>query len=156
GWVDPGWSPAWKILSQRSYRLALAHVRAGGELPYLAGELIVQVEDLEAWVIAQPVGWERLMPAQRFLLEPIGMDALADDKVGCWSGGYEPTGGRPISRCGPPFPRPRGAPAGAQEAHGGCRRRANQTRGLLHNARRRAANLSEQRRGKLDELGMHW
>lgn len=31
--IDPGWCPAWEIGWQRCYRLALAHVQAGGALP---------------------------------------------------------------------------------------------------------------------------
>lgn len=31
----------------------------------MGGELVVQGEDLGAWVAGQRVGWERLMPAQR-------------------------------------------------------------------------------------------
>ncbi|MGW6215820.1 hypothetical protein [Streptomyces sp. NPDC055109] len=64
-----------------SYRLALVHVRAGGELPSSSGELVVQGEDLSAWVVVQRARWERLMPAQRFLLESIGVEAPADGKA---------------------------------------------------------------------------
>lgn len=75
--VDPGWCPAWEIAWQRNYRLALAHVKAGGSLPAGAGELVVQGEDLGAWIAGQRVGWERLMPAQRYLLETLGIEPAA-------------------------------------------------------------------------------
>ncbi|WP_159104056.1 hypothetical protein [Streptomyces sp. CdTB01] len=35
----------------------------------MAGELIVQGENLGAWISAQKAGWEQLAPTQRFLLE---------------------------------------------------------------------------------------
>jgi hypothetical protein len=44
--VDPGWAPEWEISWQRSYRLILAHVKAGGALPAGVGKAVVQGEDL--------------------------------------------------------------------------------------------------------------
>ncbi|GAB1332048.1 hypothetical protein ACE1SV_63870 [Streptomyces sennicomposti] len=40
-----GWCPEWDIAWPRSFRLALAHVRAGGKTP-AAGEVIARGEDL--------------------------------------------------------------------------------------------------------------
>ncbi|MGW3099679.1 helicase associated domain-containing protein [Streptomyces sp. NPDC001102] len=74
--IDPGWAPqGWDVAWQRCYRLLLAHTRAGGTLPAAAGELIVQGEDLGAWINAQRAAWKQLTPAQRFLLETVGVDA---------------------------------------------------------------------------------
>ncbi|MEV5176876.1 helicase associated domain-containing protein [Streptomyces flaveolus] len=53
---------------QRCFTLARIHVRAGGALPEAAGELVVQGEDLGAWVVAQRQGWDKLSPAQQWLL----------------------------------------------------------------------------------------
>ncbi|MEV7130084.1 helicase associated domain-containing protein [Streptomyces sp. NPDC093260] len=65
---DPGWCPEWDIAWQRSFRLALAHVRAGGKT-LAAGEVIAQGEDLGAWTAAQRRQWDTFLPAQRRLLE---------------------------------------------------------------------------------------
>ncbi|WP_326763212.1 hypothetical protein OHB35_00525 [Streptomyces phaeochromogenes] len=79
--IDPGWSPAWEIGWQRNYRLALAHVKAGGSLPAGPSAVIVQGEDLEAWIAGQRVGWDKLMPAQQYLLETLGIEPAAESEV---------------------------------------------------------------------------
>jgi hypothetical protein len=48
--VVPGVGDRW----QRCYRLV--HVKTGGSLPAGAGELVVQGEDLGAWIAGQRVG----------------------------------------------------------------------------------------------------
>jgi hypothetical protein len=72
--IDPGWPPEWEIGWQRLYRLALAHVKAGGTLPTKPGEVVVQGEDLAVWIAGQRAGWDRLKPAQQYLLETPGVD----------------------------------------------------------------------------------
>ncbi|MFE9687048.1 helicase associated domain-containing protein [Streptomyces sp. NPDC006285] len=79
--VDPGWYPAWEIGWQRAYRLTLAHAKAGGTFPAGAGKLVVQGEDLGAWITAQRTGWERLMPAQQYLLETLGIEPPEDGEA---------------------------------------------------------------------------
>jgi hypothetical protein len=49
-------------------------VKAGGALPAGAGELVVQGEDLGVWVAGQRAGWDKLMPAQQYLLAMIGVE----------------------------------------------------------------------------------
>ncbi|MFI6494744.1 hypothetical protein [Streptomyces sp. NPDC050564] len=71
--------PEWEISWQRAYRLALAHVKGGGVLPAGPGELIVQGEDLEAWIGGQQTGWDRLEPAQQYLLETLGIQPAGKD-----------------------------------------------------------------------------
>ncbi|SED58128.1 DEAD/DEAH box helicase [Streptomyces sp. Ag109_O5-10] len=150
--LDPGWCPAWEIGWQRSYRLVLAHVKAGGTLPGGPGELIVQGEDLGVWVTGQRAGWERLMPAQQWLLESVGIEPAAE-------------GGAP---------RPQDARWNAnltaarqfhaREGHLQVPRKAVEIvdgeeyklGAWLDNTRRRAAKLSPQRRTALDALGMRW
>ncbi|MGV9350172.1 hypothetical protein ACWDSD_36455 [Streptomyces spiralis] len=62
-------------------RLAHAHVKAGGTLPVRAGEVIVQGEDLGAWVVAQRLGWDKLLPAQQWLLEStLGLEPTGEDE----------------------------------------------------------------------------
>ncbi|MFD0069950.1 helicase associated domain-containing protein, partial [Streptomyces sp. NPDC127574] len=79
--IDPAWCPGWGIDWQRGFHLTLQYLRTAGVLPSRPGEVIVQGEDLGAWTIAQRIGWERLMPAQRFLLESIGVEAPADGEA---------------------------------------------------------------------------
>ncbi|MFJ7305680.1 helicase associated domain-containing protein [Streptomyces sp. NPDC099088] len=154
--VDPGWCPAWDVGWQRSLRLALVHVRAGGELPAVSGELVVQGEDLGAWVVAQRAGWEWLMPAQQFLLESIGVQAPTDDELV-----------RPVRRTQDDRWAANLAAARqsyAREGHLRVPRKAVEDvdgeqiklGAFLDNARRRASKLSEHRRSELDRLGMRW
>ncbi|MFG2437903.1 helicase associated domain-containing protein [Streptomyces sp. NPDC048508] len=116
----------------------------------------MQGEDLGAWVVAQRAGWEQLMPAQRFLLESIGVQA---------SGEGEAVG--PVRRTQADRWAVNVAAARQFHAREGHLRPARkhvqlvdgeETRlgAILDNTRRRAAKLSEERRAELDELGMRW
>lgn len=69
--IDPSWCPAWEISWQRAFHLTRVHLDAGGRLPLSPGELVVQGEDLGAWVRHQRLNWERLSWAQRWLLEHV-------------------------------------------------------------------------------------
>lgn len=53
-------------------------VITGGTLPAAAGEVIVQGEDFGAWVAAQRQGWDKLLPAQQWLLETTLGPAASD------------------------------------------------------------------------------
>ncbi|MFF1519878.1 helicase associated domain-containing protein [Streptomyces sp. NPDC058305] len=116
----------------------------------------MQGEDLGAWVAGQRVGWERLMPAQRFLLESIGVEAPAEDEA---VGSVRRMQGE----------RWAVNVAAARQFHAReghlrvPRKTAEDVAGeqiklwaFLDNTRRRATELSEQRRAELDELGMRW
>ncbi|MFF4307891.1 Helicase associated domain protein [Streptomyces sp. NPDC001601] len=159
--LDPGWCPVWDISWQRSYRLTLAHVKAGGALGAGPGELIIQGEDLGVWVAGQRMGWERLMPAQQYLLESVGVEPAAEG---------EPAAGAPRSQDA----RWAGNLAAARQFHareghlivprqhveitgdgdGDSGQAAVKLGAWLDNTRRRAAKLSPQRRAELDALGM--
>ncbi|GAA2345483.1 DEAD/DEAH box helicase [Streptomyces kunmingensis] len=77
--VDPGWCPAWDTAWQRCYRLAKNHVDGSGSLPQEPGVLVVQGEDLGAWVRAQRLGWADLVPAQQWLLrEVLGVEEAGE------------------------------------------------------------------------------
>ncbi|MER5757560.1 Helicase associated domain protein [Streptomyces sp. NPDC002088] len=154
--IDPGWCPTWEIGWQRSLRLTLAHVRAGGALPTGAGQLIVQGEDLGAWAAAQRAGWDRLMPAQQYLLETIGVEPATESEPA--QGARRTQDDRWTTNL-----------AAARQFHTreGHLRAARQHVELvdgepvklgsfLDNTRRRAAKLSEQRRADLNALGMRW
>ncbi|MFE9687835.1 helicase associated domain-containing protein [Streptomyces sp. NPDC006285] len=62
--------------------MALAHATAAGAFPAGAGELVVQGEDVGApWITAQRVGWDRLTPAQQYLLGTLSIEAPAEGEV---------------------------------------------------------------------------
>ncbi|MFD6822930.1 Helicase associated domain protein [Streptomyces sp. NPDC060085] len=155
--IDPGWCPAWEIGWQRAYRLALVHVRAGGELPDSGGELVVQGEDLGTWVVAQRAGWERLMPAQRFLLESIGVEAPVEGEAVV--GPVRRTQGDRWAvnvAAARQFHAREGHLRVPRKAVEGVDGEQIKLGAFVDNARRRAARLSEERRAALDELGMRW
>ncbi|MEV1026941.1 Helicase associated domain protein [Streptomyces sp. NPDC050264] len=170
--IDPGWCPGWDTGWQRCYRLSQNHLDAGGTLPREAGALVVQGEDLGAWVHAQRLGWDRLGPAQQWLLESVLGVAEAgeeerpvrrtqDDK---WNLNlnaarrFHTREGHlnvprkhvevvPVDKAGR-----RGA-TGAEAAEDG----APVALGMfLANTRRRADKLTPPRRADLDQLGMRW
>ncbi|WP_405573808.1 Helicase associated domain protein [Streptomyces phaeochromogenes] len=163
--IDPGWCPvAWEIGWQRCYRLALAHVKAGGSLPAGAGELVVQGEDLGAWIAGQRVGWDRLMPAQRYLLETLGIEPAAEGET------LGPVRRSQDERWATNLAAAR--QFHAREGHlrparkhveminvdGGAEgnQEAVKLGAFVDNSRRRVAKLSPERRAALDELGMLW
>ena len=156
--IDPGWCPAWKIGWQRSFHLTLTHLRAGGTQPASAGELIVQGEDLGAWAAAQRTGWDRLLPAQQWLLtNTLGIKPTA---------GSETVG--PVRRS--QDERWTTHLAAARQFHtreghlNAGRKHVEQLEdgtevklgGWLDNTRRRATKLTPDRRAELDELAMRW
>ncbi|MDH6554121.1 hypothetical protein M2162_008218 [Streptomyces sp. SAI-041] len=156
--IDPGWAPdGWDVAWQRCYRLTRAHVQAGGVLPDRAGEVIVQGEDLGAWVAGQRAGWDRLVPAQQYLLETIGLEPAGEDEAVVV----------PVRRS--QDERWAANLAAVQqfrerEGHVQVPRKAvehvdgvpHKIGAWLDNTRRRAAKLSPQRRDELAALGLEW
>ncbi|WP_406255844.1 Helicase associated domain protein [Streptomyces nigra] len=154
--IDPGWCPAWEIGWQRCYRLTLAHVKAGGAVPAGPGEVVVQGEDLGTWIAGQRAGWDRLVPAQQWLLESLGIDP---DEGG--------QAGRPVRRSQDELWDRNMAAARQFYAREGHLRVPRQHReevdgeqlglgSFVSNARRRADKLSPERRQALNALGMRW
>ncbi|MFE6886652.1 Helicase associated domain protein [Streptomyces sp. NPDC057694] len=169
--IDPGWCPVWDTAWQRCFRLAKNHLDAGGTLPHQAGALVVQGEDLGAWVQAQRLGWDKLGAAQQWLLESVlGVEEAGEDE-------------RPVRRTQDdkwalnltaaerfhareghlqvPRKHTELVPlADAGSGAGGTEQDADGVRvqlGMwLANVRRRAAKLTPQRRADLDALGMRW
>ncbi|MEU9919271.1 Helicase associated domain protein [Streptomyces sp. NPDC051001] len=155
--IDPGWAPeGWEIAWQRCYRLTLAHVKAGGALPAGPGNVVVQGEDLAVWIAGQAAGWDRLVPAQQYLLETIGVDPEGETVAAA------------------PARRSQGDRWAAnlaavrqfrdREGHVRVPRKAVETvdgvpfkiGAFLDNARRRAGKLSAERRSELAALGLEW
>ncbi|MEV5386229.1 Helicase associated domain protein [Streptomyces sp. NPDC052721] len=158
--IDPGWCPlGWDVAWQRCFTLARIHIRAGGALPETAGELVIQGEDLGAWTVAQHQGWDKLSPAQQWLLGS--------------TLGLEPAG---------PAERPaKLTPAGKWALNLRAARQFHAREGHLRparkhierldadgqpvdiklgtwldNTRRRTDKLTPERRTELDQLGMRW
>ncbi|WP_432190569.1 helicase associated domain-containing protein, partial [Streptomyces sp. Tue6028] len=160
--IDPGWCPAWEIGWQRSYRLALAHTRAGGGLPDRAGEVIVQGEDLGAWIAGQRAGWDRLVPAQQYLLETIGVESPAEGEAVVparrtqadrWATHLAAARQFHAREGHLRVPRKHVEELAGEDGEGGTSVRLG---GWLDNTRRRADKLTSERRAALDELGMQW
>ena len=154
--IDPSWCPAWPVAWQRAYVLCRHLIEAGTELPTAPGQTTLQGEDLGAWVQAQRLGWDALLPAQQWMLENM----------------LHLTPARPDER--PPAPRTQADKWAAnmwaarqfhaREGHLHVpRKHTEEVDGVPHklgmfldNARRRADKLSEERRRELDALGMRW
>ncbi|MCX4231847.1 DEAD/DEAH box helicase [Streptomyces ortus] len=162
--VDPGWCPAWEIAWQRAYRLALAHVKADGALPAGAGELVVQGEDLGAWITAQRAGWDKLMPAQQYLLETLGIEPPAEGETAGpvrrsqderWNTNL--AAARQFhAREGHLRPARKHVEMIDVDGGGEGEQEAVKLGAFLDNTRKRAAKLSPERRAALDALGMRW
>jgi hypothetical protein len=155
--IDPGWAPeGWDVAWQRCYRLTRTHVQAGGVLPTAPGEIVVQGEDLAVWVAAQRAGWDRLVPAQQYLLETIGLEPAGEDEAVV-----------PVRRSQDELWERNMTAARLFHAREGHLRVPRQHRedvdgellglgSFISNARRRADNLSPERRDSLTALGMRW
>ncbi|TQJ92721.1 helicase associated domain-containing protein [Streptomyces sp. SLBN-31] len=164
--LDPGWALAgWDVAWQRCYRLTLAQTRASGTLPTAVGELIVQGEDLGAWIAAQRAGWEQLTPAQRFLLESAGIDpAAAGETVAPgrrsqdeWWATHLAAARQFHAREGHlRVPRKHTETIRASGGGNGGQETVVKLGAWIDNTRRRAAKLTPQRRTDLDALGMRW
>ncbi|MEW2290993.1 Helicase associated domain protein [Streptomyces sp. NPDC047841] len=158
--IDPGWCPlGWDVAWQRCFTLARIHVQAGGALPEAAGELVVQGEDLGAWVVAQRHGWDKLSPAQQWLLDS--------------TLGLEPAdpGARPAKLTAEgKWALNLRAARQYHEREGHLRPARKHIERVdidgeavdiklgtfLDNTRRRADKLTPERRAQLDQLGMRW
>ncbi|MFD5586715.1 helicase associated domain-containing protein [Streptomyces sp. NPDC127063] len=132
-------------------------MQAGGTLPQAAGEVIVQGEDLGAWVTTQRAGWEKLLPAQQWLLESVlGAEPLPEGEAA-----------RPVRRSQEERWAANLAAARQYHAREGHlhvpRKHVEVVDGVEHklgafldNTRRRADRLSAERHAELDALGMRW
>ncbi len=158
--IDPGWCPVWDTGWQRCFRLAQAHVQGGGTVPAVAGEVIVQGEDLGRWAQACRLGWDSLMPVQQWMLENVlGLTPAGEDE-------------RPVKRTQEDkwaLNLRAARQFHAREGHLNVPRKhveqledtASQVVEVklgtwTDNVRKRAAKLSGQRRSDLDALGMRW
>ncbi|MGW4323542.1 Helicase associated domain protein [Streptomyces sp. NPDC004684] len=155
--IDPGWAPqGWDVAWQRCYRLLLAHRRAGGTLPTAAGQLIVQGEDLGTWITTQQAGWDQMAPAQRFLLETVGIELSDADEVAVPGRRSQDERWATHLAAARQFH--------AREGHLTVPRQHREEvdgelvglGSFISNARRRVAKLSVERRAALEALDMRW
>lgn len=155
--IDPAWCPAWGIDWQRGFHLTLMHVRSDGALPVRAGDVLVQGEDLGAWTAAQRAGWDKLTPAQQWMLDSVlGLEPEDETELA------------PVRRT--QADRWTTHLAAARQFHTRERHLTVPRKhveqmddgteiklgGWLDNTRRRADKLTPERRAELDELGMRW
>ncbi|MEU3843696.1 Helicase associated domain protein [Streptomyces sp. NPDC028635] len=155
--IDPGWCPAWDIGWQRCFRLTLTHVQASGTLPQAAGEVIVQGEDLGAWVRAQRAGWDKLRPAQQWLLESVlGIEPLSEGEAAQPARRSQDQRWTANLAAARQFHTREGhlnVPRKHTESVGGVEYKLG---AFIDNTRRRADRLSAERRTELDALNMRW
>ncbi|MCX5336555.1 MULTISPECIES: helicase associated domain-containing protein [unclassified Streptomyces] len=141
--------------SGRCHRLLLRHIQAGGALPTRTGELVVQGEDLAVWIAGQTAAWDKLTPAQHYLLESLGVAPERGQEL------------RPGRKPQDELWEPNMAAARQFHAREGHLRVPRQHRedvdgellglgSFIANARRRATTPSPERRSSLDALGMRW
>jgi hypothetical protein len=131
-------------------------VKAGGVLPAGPGEVIVQGEDLGAWIGGQRAGWDRLVPAQQYLLETLGIEPAAESETA------GPTRRSQDERWAANLAAAR--QFHAREGHlRPARKHVETVNGdpiklgaFLDNTRRRAGKLSPERRAQLAGLGLDW
>ncbi|QIZ01210.2 helicase associated domain-containing protein [Streptomyces sp. S1D4-11] len=154
--IDPAWCPAWGIDWQRGFHLTLMHVRSGGALPVRAGEVLVQGEDLGAWTTAQRVGWDKLTPAQQWMLDSVlGLEPAGEAE-------QPPARRTQADRWATHLAAAR--QFHAREGHLNVPRKHVEDvggvpvklGGFLDNTRRRASKLTPERHAELDALGMRW
>ncbi|MFC4516292.1 Helicase associated domain protein [Streptomyces ehimensis] len=166
--IDPGWCPVWDAGWQRCFRLAQAHVESGGTMPVVAGEVIVQGEDLGRWAQACRLDWDSLMPVQQWMLENVlgltpaeeherPVKRTQEDK---WALNLRAARQYHAREGHLDVPRKHiehlaeGGPTGPQGGAG--EPQAVKLGMVLDNIRKRAGKLTAQRRTDLNALGMRW
>lgn len=77
--VDEDWNCPWPLDWQRHYRVLADLVDADGSLPYIAGGVVYDGDDIGTWRWRQqePGTWAQLMPEQRERLTALGINAPA-------------------------------------------------------------------------------
>lgn len=77
--IDEDWNCPWPLNWQRHYRVLADLVEADGSLPYIAGGVVYDGDDIGTWRWRQqePGTWAQLMPEQRERLTALGINAPA-------------------------------------------------------------------------------
>ncbi|MEV8457760.1 Helicase associated domain protein [Streptomyces sp. NPDC052095] len=77
--IDPDWNCPWPLNWQRHYRVLADLVDADGVLPYIAGGVVFDGDDIGTWRWRQqePGTWAQLLPEQQERLTALGFNAPA-------------------------------------------------------------------------------
>jgi superfamily II DNA or RNA helicase len=159
--IDPSWCPAWPVAWQRAYVLCRQLIEASAPLPTAPGQTTVQGEDLGAWVQAQRLGWDALLPAQAWMLEhmlslspaePDERPQAPRTQADKWAVNIRAAKQFHAREQG--LQAPRKAVERLTEPDGSVTEVKLGT--FIDNSRRRADKLSPERRAELDALGMRW
>ncbi|WP_406368323.1 helicase associated domain-containing protein [Streptomyces sp. NBC_00647] len=158
--IDPAWCPAWGIDWQRGFHLTHTHLRAGATLPVRAGEVLVQGEDLGAWVVAQRMGWDKLTPAQQWMLDSVlgiepadkGELPVRQTQADRWATHLAAARQFHAREGHLRVPRKYVEELAGEDGEGVELKLG----GWLDDTRRRADKLTPERRAELDALGMRW
>ncbi|MER7692680.1 Helicase associated domain protein [Streptomyces sp. NPDC097610] len=77
--IDPDWDCPWPLNWQRHYRVLADLVDADGVLPYIAGGVVYDGDDIGTWRWRQqePGTWAQLLPEQRERLTALGIHGAA-------------------------------------------------------------------------------
>lgn len=110
----PGWSPEREMSWQRAYRLALAHAKAG-TLPPGPASCSPRARYWGRGIRAQLAGWDRVIPAQPYLLQTLGVDP--HDARGARPGPTFAGGTVKAQHRSTPIPHTRWPPDGAMQTH---------------------------------------
>ncbi|MEV7471335.1 Helicase associated domain protein, partial [Streptomyces kronopolitis] len=75
--IDPDWDCPWPLNWQRHYRVLADLVDADGHLPYIAGGVVYDGDDIGTWRWRQqePGTWAQLLPEQQERLTALGINA---------------------------------------------------------------------------------
>ncbi|MDX3098830.1 Helicase associated domain protein [Streptomyces sp. ME19-03-3] len=159
--IDPSWCPSWPVTWQRNYRLCRKLIEDSQPLPTMPGQVSVQGEDLGAWVQAQRLGWEQLLPAQAWMLEnmlhlgpaePAEKPPARRTQADKWAVNLRAA--RQFHAREGSLQAPRKHVEQLTEPDGAVTEvKLGQ---FLDNTRRRADKLTAERRAELDALGMRW
>ncbi|SCE61587.1 hypothetical protein GA0115261_111593 [Streptomyces sp. OspMP-M43] len=73
--IGPDWDCSWPLNWQRHYRVLADLVDANGHLPYIAGGVTFEGDDIgtRRWWQQEPGTWAQLLPEQRERLTALGV-----------------------------------------------------------------------------------
>ncbi|WP_234048665.1 helicase associated domain-containing protein [Streptomyces liliifuscus] len=124
----------------------------------MSGKVIVQGEDLGSWTAAQRTGWDRLLPAQQWLLaNTLGIEPAAEgEAVGPVRRSQDERWATHLAAARRFHTREGHLNAGRKHVERMEDGTEVKLGGWLDNTRRRATKITPERRAELDELGMRW
>jgi superfamily II DNA or RNA helicase len=79
--IDPDWNPDWPVPWQRRWAKARMCLEGGARLEDLLPGVVVDSDDIGAWLTEQRASWKALSGPQRERLEQLGVQPPADESV---------------------------------------------------------------------------